>query len=153
MKKVEKVAPLIAEPYPESYAGYQFLTLIRYQEENYVCIVDNMIEGEIVAYVLDLCSKEFESNHQKQMEEAAILVAAEWFESSKDRHPISIAYSRKGMQSAMTRIVRRFPVEYVSRVIGPMPKYDMGSPTKVKRRKKKPIPKGIGFVNLTQFDG
>lgn len=145
MKKINQLFPLIAEPHPENFGGYAFLTLVRYNDEDYITIIDNVVKGEIIAYVLDFCSKEFESKPQES-EEAIIKVAIQWNDTAKGKYPISVEFARQGLGPITSRIVRKFQVDYVTRVIGPMPEFNMGMPHKIKKRKKKSPPKGIEVI-------
>lgn len=146
MKKINQVFPLISEPHPVTYLGPPFLTLIRFNEKDYINIVDNVINSEIVTYVLDLCPKEFDY-HSEMREQALIEIAYEWYENSKASYPISIEFSRRGVSIETSKILRRFPVDYVTRVIGPLPQFEMGGPFKVKKRKRKPVPNNVEFIN------
>lgn len=146
MKKINQIFPLITEQHPSTYKGPPFLTLIRFNDKDYINIVDNVINNEIVAYVLDLCPKEFDYRPEIR-EHALIQIAYEWFETSQKDYPISIEFSRRGINLEASKILRRFQVDYVTRVIGPLPRFEMGGPYKVKKRKRKPIPVGIEFVN------
>lgn len=132
MSNNTKVFPLIAEPHPPEYDGYQFITLLRYNEKNYISIVDNVDNKEITAYILDYCDS------INFPEERILQIAAHWYE--KDcRHPISIEFSRLDVSEEISNIVRTFPVDYVTRVIGPMFKFPMEGPSKIKKRKRKRI--------------
>ena len=146
MKKVNQAFPLISEPHPITYKGPPFLTLIRFHDKDCITIVDNVINNEIVTYVLDLCPKEFQYKPVER-EQALIEIAYDWFDASKAAYPISIEFSRRGVSLEASRILRRFPVDFVTRVIGPLHRFDMGGPYKVKKRKRKPLPKGVEFID------
>lgn len=139
MKKHNSI-PLITEPHPDGYTGYPFLTLIRYNDENYLNIIDNVVNKQIVAYNLDLCAA-------SNIDEVAIVgIAEEWFYSERNRkHPLSIEFSRRGYATAVSPIIRCYPVEFVTRVIGPLPEYKMGGVFKSKKKRRKPIPAEIEF--------
>lgn len=132
--------PLIIEPYPKDYTGLPFLTLIQFRKQPMLVIVDNVDAKLIRAYVLDLCGP----LHVK--EEDVVLVAAEWFDNNRDKFPLSIEFSRRGMTEETSKIYRTFDVDYVSRVIGPTPEFPMGPVKSVKRRRRKPIPAGMEIV-------
>lgn len=139
MKKHPAV-PLITEPHPEGYTGYPFLTLIRYNDENYLNIIDNVVNKQIVGYNLDLCSA------ASINELVVVELAAEWFYSDrKKKHPLSVEFSRLGYARQMSSIIRCYPTEFVTRVIGPLPEYKMGGVFKSKKKKKKSIPPEIEF--------
>ena len=134
--------PLVVEPYPKDYTGLPFLTLIQFRKQPMLVIVDNVDSQSIKAYVLDMCGPE------QVDEEKVILVASEWYAASKDKYPISIEFSRRGMTSEASRIYRSFDVEFVSRVIGPAPEFPMDQVKSVKRRRRKPIPPGVEVTHI-----
>ncbi len=139
MKKHPAV-PLITEPHPDGYNGYPFLTLIRYNDENHLNIIDNVVNKQIIGYNLDLCAA-------AGIDELAVVkLAAEWFYSERHKKiPLSIEFSRLGYASQMSTIIRCYPTEFVTRVIGPLPEYKMSGVFKSKKKKKKPIPPEIEF--------
>ncbi len=150
MKTSAQSFPLIIEAHPDTYSGPPFLTLIRFNNKDYINIVDNVMNNELIVYVLDLCPQacEYKANAK---EKRIIDVAYDWYETSREKHPISIEFSRRGMCSETSKIIRSFQIDYVSRVIGPLPTFEMGGPFKVKKRKRKPIPNNVEFVNKTRL--
>lgn len=132
--------PLVIEPYPENYDGYKFITLIRYNDENYLNLVDNVVNNTIISYVLDLCPP------NNLNEEKIIDVANYWFNNNKDKYPLSIEYSKNNMGEETSKILRCFPIDYVARVIGPLNMYKMSGTYKIRKRKKKNISKNIEIV-------
>lgn len=132
--------PLIVEPHPRDYSGFPFITLIQYRKQPMLVIVDNADEENIKAYVLDLCGPEHVN------EEAMISAASEWYTTNRALFPISVEFSRRGMTPMTSKVYRALNVEFVSRVIGPVPKYPMGTVKSIKRRRRKPIPAGIETV-------
>lgn len=137
---MSKNIPLTIETYPDGYDGYEFITLIRYNDENFLNIVDNVINNSIVTYVLDLCSP------NNINEEDIINIAYSWFYNTNRKYPISIEFNKKGLAIETSKILRCFPIDYVSRVIGPLPEYKMAGAYKIRKRKKKSIPPGIEIV-------
>lgn len=139
MKKNPSI-PLITEPHPESYDGYPFITLIRYNDENYLNIVDNVVNKQIVAYNLDMCKA-------ANVDEWTLVgITKDWFYNERHKkHPLSVEFSRLGLATQLRPILRCYPVEFVTRVIGPLPEYQMGGVFKSKKKKKKSIPTDIEF--------
>lgn len=125
--------PLIVEPHPKEYTGFPFITLIQYRKQPMLVIVDNADDDTVKAYVLDMCGPE------RVDEETVISVAAEWYANSRGDYPISVEFSRRGMTPVTSKIYRALSIEFVSRIIGPVPKYPMGSVKSIKRRRRKPI--------------
>lgn len=143
MKKYGGKYPLIVESHPENYTGYDFITLIKYNDTNYLNIIDNVCNKQIITYVLDLCGP---SNVN---EELIINIAQKWFAENHNNYPISIEFSKLNMSAQTSSILRYFPIDYVTRVIGPLPEYNMAGPFKVKKRKRKLIPKNMEYINKT----
>jgi len=133
--------PLIVEEHPDDYEGYPFITLIQYRDEHYLAIIDNADDKAIHAYVLDYCGPE-------QVSENSIVdIAADWWEERRDRFPISFEFSRLGLTNEVSRIHKSFNIEYVKRIIGPLPKFEMSEVSSVKRRKRKAVPTGMEVHN------
>ena len=137
----KSVAPLIVEPHPKDYSGFPFITLIQYRKQPMLTIVDNATDDIIRAFVLDLCGPE------RVNEELIIQVAAEWYINNRENFPISIEFSKLGISPHTSKIYRSLNVEFVSRVIGPVPKYPMSNVKSVKRRRRKPISSAITTNN------
>lgn len=125
--------PLIIEPHPKDYSGFPFITLIQYRKHPMLTIVDNADDTSIRAFVLDLCGPENVS------EELIIQTAAQWYADNRAGIPISVEFSRLGLAPLTSKIYRSLNVEFISRVIGPVPKYPMSTVKSVKRRRRKAI--------------
>lgn len=142
MRKNSNQVQLIIEPYPDNYNGYEFITLIRYNDENYLNIVDNIINKTVQSYVLDFCQS------SSVREDLIIDVARNWYESKNYiKHPLSIEMSRLGINEYASPILRNFPLDFITRVIGPLPEYPMSGAIKLRRRKRKSIPSYMEFVD------
>lgn len=139
--------PLIVEPHPKNYTGYPFITLIQYRKEHSLNIVDNADDKVIKSYVLDLCGPANVS------EELLVTAANAWYESSLQRDiPISIAFARAGLTAEASKVYRSLNAEFVTRVIGPLPKFDMKQVRSVKRRRRKPLPPGVQIIKNKTVD-
>ena len=126
--------PLISEDYPEGYDSYQFISLIQYGREKYLTVIDNSNDETIRCYVLDLCGPEEVDEH------AFLEIASIWYKTVSDKFPLSVALTRLGLNQPTSRILRTFDIEFVSRVIGPIPRYGSGGKVSVKRKKKRTLP-------------
>jgi len=142
-----KSVPLIVEPHPADYKGYPFITLIQYDKRDVLTIVDNAGSKHIGVFVLDLCGPAHVN------EESVIEVAASWWDERKNRYPVSFEFSRRGLSEDASRIHRSFNIEFVTRVIGPLPRFDMSEVFSIKRRKRKPVPPGIEIERRTLSSG
>lgn len=146
-KRARKVhqAPLIIEPHPDDYDGYPFVTLIQYREKHFLTVVDNATDNEIGAFVLDMCSPEGLN------EEIIITVIADWYESNKSRYPLSVEFSKRGIAQELSRIYQIYNIDFVTRVIGPLPRFNMTETKTIRRRKKKQIPRGVELHHYVSF--
>jgi len=134
--------PLIVEPHPEDYDGYPFITLIQYRKEHTLTLVDNANDKVVKAYVLDMCGP------TNVDEELLISVAKYWYDNNGlYRYPVSFALSQFGIAGEASKIYRTFNIEYITRVIGPLPKFEMKEIKSIKRRRRKPVPAGVEIRN------
>lgn len=146
-KRAKHSMPLIVEKHPDDYTGYPFITLIKFRQEHILTIVDNSDDKTLISYVLDDCGP------AKVNEELLILIANEWHNSGR-RYPLSIELSKRGVNDHFSPILRTFSLEFVSRIIGPVPLYKMDQAIVVKRKRRKPISTAVeirrnNIVNLT----
>lgn len=134
---------MIIENYPSTYHGYPFITLIQFNSQHLLTIVDNYDRKTIKAYVLDYCSTE-------GVDELSVISNAEnWYNSGEPLHPISVEFSRVLFVSEASKIYRTFSVDSVTRVIGPIYSFDMDSVFKVKRKRKVTPDKVIMFPSIS----
>lgn len=134
MRRSSNTVPLIIEPHPEDYTGYKFITMIRYNDTNTINVVDNIVNKSIYTYVLDLCGP------SEVDENVFIEIAREWYYSDNfKKHPLSVEFSRLGWQSESNKILRVFPIDYVTRIIGPVQEFPMSGYTRCRKRKKKSV--------------
>lgn len=141
----KKSSPLIIEPHPDNYTGFPFITLIQYRKQLMLTIIDNITDDTVTAFVLDLCGPE------NIDEENIISVAAEWHDTHKSCYPISIEFARRDMMSETSKIYRVLNIEFITRIIGPAPKYPINVVKSSKRRRRKPIPAGM-VVKINHTD-
>ena len=131
------LASLIIEQHPVDYIGPKFITLIQYRKQPLLAIVDNIKNGILYAFVLDLCAP------AGVEEEMIISAATDWYNTNRTNFPVSIEFSQRGLTPHTSRIYRALNVEFISRVIGPIPKYSMATTKSVKRRRRKPLPVSV----------
>ena len=134
--------PLIVEPHPAGYDGYPFITLIQYRKEHTLALVDNVDDKVVKAYALDMCGPAGVD------EEMLISVAKHWYDAGGlTKHPVSITLSQFGLSETCQAIYRTFNVEFITRVIGPLPRFEMKAVKSVKRRRRKQLSPGIEVKN------
>lgn len=126
--------PITVEDYPVDYNGYNFITLIKYNDEVNLGIIDNVNKRHISAYCLDLC------NPQGVSEKEVISIAQKWFVSNKEHYPVSVEFCKNGIEEITARIVKSYSIDYISRIIGPVFYFEMNNPIKTRKRKRK-VPK------------
>lgn len=132
--------PLIVEDHPDDYNGYPFITLVQYRNHHVLAIVDDADDRNIRQYVLDLCGPSGVD------EERVIDIATNWWERRRNQYPISFEFSRLGLTNHMSPIYKTYNIEYVTRVIGPLPRFDLTEVNSIRRRKRKPVPNGVRVV-------
>lgn len=132
MRKPANSVPLIIEPHSKDYTGYKFITLIRYNDDNTLNVVDNVVNKSIHTYVLDMCGP-CEVDEREFIE-----IALEWYESGNSKkYPLSIEMAKRNWSSNANKILRVFPLDYITRIIGPVAEYPMSGYTKCRKRKKR----------------
>lgn len=139
-----KPPPLVFE-HLQDELNMTFLTLIEYKKVKYLTIVENVIDEEIHAYVLD--QLEAEGVDQQWF----MSVATKWFYSASERYPLSFEFTKHGQGDVVKKALKTFNMNSASRVIGKLFVYNMQGKPKVRRRKVQPLPamlevklKGLG---------
>jgi len=136
MKK--QAAPLIVEQHPKDYNGFPFITLIQYHKTPLLCIIDNATDYVIRAFVLDICGPAGVN------EEMVIGAAQVWSEEGlSNNFPVSVHFGKLGINFETAKIYRTINIEFVSRAIGPVPRFPMETVRSVKRRRRKPLPPNL----------
>lgn len=133
MDHTKKATPLIIEPHPAEYTGMPFITLIQYRKQPLLTIVDNIDNDNVRVFMLDLCGPEGVDS------ELILSVADDWYRTKKSLYPVSIEFSRAGIQHQTARLYRVLSVDFITRVIGPAPLYPMNTIKSTKRRRRKPL--------------
>jgi hypothetical protein len=128
-----KPPPLVVEHLQDTM-NCQFLTLVEYKKIKYLCIVENVIDDEIHAYVLD--QLEAEGIDQTWF----MSIATRWFYQASDRYPLSFEFTKHGQGDVVKRALKTFNMNSASRVIGKLFVFKMNSKPKVRRRKVQPLP-------------
>ena len=139
-----KISKLIREDHPSDYTGYKFITLIQFNDEKFLTIVDRVTDKTISAYILDLCGP------QNIDEESILNIAYEWSLSPRKNFPISFEFTRLGIINEVSSIQRSFNKDFIERVIGPLPAVEVVKAT-VKRKKRKKINLPIDTIITEKF--
>jgi hypothetical protein len=128
-----KPPPLVFE-HLQDELNMTFLTLIEYKKVKYLTIVENVIDEEIHAYVLD--QLEAEGIDQQWF----MSVATRWFYGASDRYPLSFEFTKFGQGDVVRKALKTFNMNSASRVIGKLFVFNMNGKPKVRRRKVQPLP-------------
>jgi len=110
-------------------SNYQYLMLIEYKKVKYLTVIENLVEDEIQAYVLDQLSAEGID------QDWFLSTATKWFYSASDRHPLSFEFTKLGKGDVVKKVLKTFNVNSVSRLIGKIFVYPINDKPRVKRRR------------------
>ena len=131
-----KAPPLIFEEL-QNQSNLLFLTLLEFKKIRYLTIVENVVDSEIQAYILDNLAAEGID------QDWFLSVATKWFYSSSNRYPLSFEFAKLGKSDVVRKVLKTFSINSTSRIIGKLFMFDMNSKPKVKRRKVAVIPETI----------
>ena len=131
-----KAPPLIFEELQDQN-NLLFLTLIEFKKVKYLTIIENVVDSEIQAYMLDNLVAEGID------QEWFLSVATRWFYAASGRYPLSFEFAKLGKGDVVKKILKTFNINSTSRVIGKLFTYPVNAKPKVKRRKVVPIPETI----------
>lgn len=132
----KKIPPLILENL-DSNDNHAYLTLIVYKKQKYLVVVDNIVNEEISAFVLDIAETEdIDVNW-------FLSVCNLWFYASSEKYPLSFEFAKLGQLDKVKRIIKTFNINSVSRIVGRIFMYNIQNKPKVKRRKIIPVPEYI----------
>lgn len=133
----KKHVPKLKIEFISETSNLHYLAIIEHKREQYLCIINNITEDEIGAYVLDYIEQE------KLSLPNFLSLVNTWFYSSSCDKPLSIEIAKMGLTRAFSPIFRTFDKSYVSRIIGNAFSYKEANSSKVKRRRVIPLPEGI----------
>ncbi len=126
------VIPLITEDHPRDYDGLPFLTLVRYHNIDYLTIVDNVTSGEMRLYIIDECGP-------NGIDIPELLGRVSNWHTHYNNIPLSVYMSMNGWTSEYSPLYKTLSIEFISRIIGPTPKFKLKPISPVKKRKRKPV--------------
>ena len=123
-----KAPPLVFEELQDQ-SNLIFLTLIEYKKVRYLTVIENVVDEEIQAYVLDNLAAE------GVQQEWFLSVATRWFYAASDRYPLSFEFAKIGHGDIVRKVLKTFNINSTSRIIGKLFTYPINAKPKVKRRK------------------
>lgn len=118
-------------------ANLIYLSLLEYKREVYLCVIDNVSDSEIGAFVLDYAEQENINISN------FLSIVTRWFYNKSDDHPLSVELAKHGLTETLAPIYRTFDTTYVSRIIGNAFSYEHMKKTKVRRRRVVSLPENI----------
>lgn len=127
-----KAPPLVFEELQDQ-SNHLFFTLIEYKRIKYLTIIENVVDDDVQAYVLDNLDAEGID------QEWFMTVARRWYYAASDRYPLSFEFAKLGKGDVVEKIRKTFHISSMSRVIGRLFTYQINTKPKVKRRKVTPV--------------
>ena len=135
-----KIPTLIIEHVSDE-GNLNMLSMLEHQayhrRERYLCVVDNIDDEQITAYVLDYAQQEGVDLI------TFIKIAEQWLKQSNGQYPLSFELSRLGLTAASKRIYKTIDLAYVTRLVGRSFSFDLTTPVRVRRRRASRVPAGI----------
>jgi len=131
-----KAYPLIFEDLQDQQ-NLLFLTLIVYKKVKYLTIVENVVDNEIQAYVLDNLTAEGID------QDWFLSIATKWFYSASERYPLSFEFAKLGQGDVIKKTLKTFNINSTSRIIGKLFTFSVNDKPKIKRRKVVLLPENI----------
>ena len=131
-----KTPPLTFESL-EDQSNLTYLTLIEYKKVKYLTVIENVVDEEIQAYVLDSLAAE------GIQQEWFLSIATKWFYASSERYPLSFEFAKLGHGDIVRKVLKTFNINSTSRIIGKLFTYKINDKPKIKRRKVQLIPETI----------
>jgi len=139
---VKRSFPFIIQNYPQEYTGYPFLSVIQYKNQHIISIIDNINKKTLKAFVLDLCGPEGVD------EELVVNVASYWYEFERNRYPLSIEFSKRGLANITSKIMKTYTIDSIARIMGPLYIYPTDNGIKIKRRKRREITSNVEIKRI-----
>lgn len=135
MKK--RIPPLIIDHH-ETINNLYLLSMIEYNRQEFTCIIDNITNTEVKAFVLD--------NHIAQQgisPEELISEAIFWYYDASAKYQFSMQLAKRGLSNLAIPFYKTFAINNIARVVGRVFYYPEHHKTKVKRKRVLPISEGI----------
>jgi hypothetical protein len=123
--------------YIESSDNLHYLSVIKFRDTDYLCIIDNITDETLTAYVLD--------NTQIVGINPSVIIhiATRWFYSNSTRHPISFEFSKRNCAARTSLILRSFNLYEVQQITGKPFVFNIYDRQKIRSRKIQQIPQTV----------
>lgn len=114
-----------------------YLTIIEYKNKSYLTIIDNIVDNQISAFVLDYASAE--AVDVKWF----IQIVNLWFYNNSEKYPLSFEFTKNGTFDKVSKLVKTFNFNEITRISGKLFYYDVTKKQKVKKKRAIQIPQTI----------
>ncbi len=121
-----RVAPLMIEQHPVNYTGDPFFTLVRFNNVDYLTIVDSLTSTGITFYDVELLDLEGI--------DTTVEDGKRWHDTDCNI-PFSVFLSKNDLNKKYEFALKTIPLDIIQRIIGPVPRFFIGTTPIVKRHK------------------
>jgi hypothetical protein len=135
----KKAPPLVVETV-EDETNYVYTALIVYKKKQYLTVINDINDEEILAYVLDNATAE---NIDLRW---FLSVANLWYYKNSHRYPLSFELARLGQFNKTSSMLKTMNIDYVSRIVGRVFQYRMDTKPKIRRKRIQAIPENIEII-------
>jgi hypothetical protein len=111
--------------------------VIRFRDLDYLCIIDNITDETISAYVLD--NTQIAGINANEI----IHIANRWFYANSTRHPLSFEFSKRNIAARTNLILRSFNLYEVQKIVGKPFVFNIYDRQKIRSRKIQQIPQTV----------
>jgi hypothetical protein len=113
------------------------LSVVEYKRKHYICVIDDISQTQISAYVLDFAERE------KVDVDELLSDAIKWFYSASHAFPFSLYLAKLGKREKLQNIYTHFNKAYVGRVVGQPFMFYLSKVVKQRKKKANIVPKNI----------
>jgi hypothetical protein len=120
--------------YVESEENLHYLTLIKFRDIEYLCIIDNITDESISAYVLD--NTQVLGINANEI----IQIANRWFYRNSSRYPISFEFFKRRIAQRTNPMLKTFSLCDIQKIVGKPFIFNLYDKQKIRSRKIQPLP-------------
>jgi hypothetical protein len=131
---VKRKIPSLVIEYISDASNLYCLSMIEHHQEQYLAVIDNIVDTTITAYVLDYAEQEGVDLN------VFIDIVKKWSGTHSNEYPLSFELSRLGLSNCTKNIYKTFDMAHVTRLVGRSFEYNFTVPLKVRRKRVTCIP-------------
>jgi hypothetical protein len=98
--------------YMEDVDNYHYLTVITFRNTDFLCVVDNITDEAVSAYVFD----GFKSDHLTTHD--LLKVVNRWFYRNSSKHPLSFEFSKLNLTNHTKHLLKTFNLYEIQKIVG-----------------------------------